>query len=141
MYGVVDRRYGFLEGPWWLHPKLQGDDVEAHSRAPVLKRVVPGGLWHSLWSTLTCSLPNGAPPWDSAACLGTAGHKYQKWVTSRVCRIHMTILKGFKVNSSMSSPCGRHGCWGYGASPGLSQACPGCLRHWHLRPHLQEGHC
>lgn len=89
----VDRWRGFLEGPWWLHPKLQGGDVEVHSRVPVLKQVVPGAMVdaHSIKGTLTYSLPNGAPPWDSAACLGIASHKYQKWVTSRVCRIHITV--------------------------------------------------
>lgn len=63
--------------------------------APVLRPVVSVAMGDTVGmkGTLRWSLPHGAPSWDSAAGLGTAGCNYQEWVPSRACRVHMTVLK------------------------------------------------
>lgn len=80
-------------GPWQLHSKLKGSDFEMHPLAPVLRPVVLEAVLDTIGmkGTLMWSLPDGAPLWDCAVCLGTAGCKDQEWVTSRVYRLHTTI--------------------------------------------------
>lgn len=67
-------------GSWPLHPKLKRGDFEMHPLAPVLSPVALEAMMDTggTKGILMWSLPNGAPLWASAVCLGTIGCKDQE---------------------------------------------------------------